>query len=380
MDDDLLIFLSEAALELRLPDTDQAPGVVVKAMLAVGHCSVSQVLAWDLGRLKSESGLVSRDDKLAYVSMLKGPGGDQLGATPLAVDLTGLMLDRVARTCKEVATPTGGTTAGNSTGQDEVAERKKSYELYEAFGAICGIRLEAGYRDRHAAMYYNHFKEFLQLGGFISYSDVSTLGVKKKREQRVSLGAAGSATLVLEDSTNPDQRGRVHEDARNIGYTVVMLLAVVLTQEIPADAYPGSETIGYEDVPGRGRRRLGLTFNMRERFSKAILIMGGSSKEYLARLDAIMDRIVEAIDTKSQHPDVCIEDYMNKYANMFVLGLPAQVPSSSGKGNQPTDRAGKEGGDALNDGGFCPGWVIKGVCRVPNKCRMKHPRRLPSPQ
>jgi hypothetical protein len=59
-----------------------------------------QILAWDLGRLKQDSGTVLRADKVTYVTMLKGPGGDRLGMSPVAENLVGLVLDKVARTCK----------------------------------------------------------------------------------------------------------------------------------------------------------------------------------------------------------------------------------------------------------------------------------------
>jgi len=101
MDDDLLTFLGEAAVELRLPPEDPSAGVAAKAMLAVEHRSISQVLAWDLGRLKNGTGLVDRADKLAYVTMLKGPDGDRLGDSPVAANLVGLVVDRVALSCKE---------------------------------------------------------------------------------------------------------------------------------------------------------------------------------------------------------------------------------------------------------------------------------------
>eukprot|EP00962_Isochrysis_galbana_P004225 scaffold1172_cov124-Isochrysis_galbana.AAC.5 len=158
MDEDLLIFLGEAALELRLPDADQAPDVVAKAMLAVGQLSVGQILAWDLGRLKNEAGLVVRADK----------GRTMIGSgwlAPAAVDLVGLVLDRVARTCKEAPAPAGKVAGGGGDASEEVAERKKANELYEDFGLVTGIRLELGFRDSHVTTYHRNYKEHLPTRG-----------------------------------------------------------------------------------------------------------------------------------------------------------------------------------------------------------------------
>jgi hypothetical protein len=236
-------------------------------MMAVDHKSVAQILAWDVGRLKQESGIVLRADKVMYVTMLKGPAGDRLGVSPVAENLVGLVLDKVALTCKESPKPAGDTPSSKGEGAEDVVERKKANEVYDKFCRIAGLRLELNYRERRVDLYYKNFRDTGSLGGFVSCSDVSTLGVRKKREQRISLGT-GSATIVLEEDSK--QKGQVHEDSRIQAYIIVMMFAVALTQEIPADAYPGSPNAEYEEVPGVGRRRLGLTFGTRETFVRAI--------------------------------------------------------------------------------------------------------------
>mmetsp|Transcript_7423 Transcript_7423/g.23817 ORF Transcript_7423/g.23817 Transcript_7423/m.23817 type:complete len:86 (-) Transcript_7423:300-557(-) len=66
--------------------------------------------------------------------------------------------------------------------------RPTSYTRPSAVSRITGLRLDLNLRDRHAAAYYQNYKERHQLGGFISCTNVSTLRVKKKRKQRLSLG------------------------------------------------------------------------------------------------------------------------------------------------------------------------------------------------
>eukprot|EP00962_Isochrysis_galbana_P002296 scaffold602_cov121-Isochrysis_galbana.AAC.2 len=93
------------------------------------------ILAWDLGRLKNEAGVVSRSDKVAYVTMLRGSADSRLGGSDEVANLVGLLLDKVAATCKVVApvTPDGSDAGPKGGGAEEVAERKKANELYEAF-------------------------------------------------------------------------------------------------------------------------------------------------------------------------------------------------------------------------------------------------------
>lgn len=65
---------------------------------------------------------------------------------------------------------------------------------------------------------------------------------------------------------------------------------------------------------------------------RALTIMGGSADEYLGRVDEIMDFVVNEVDGKTRHPDVCIQDYMHKYGNRFILGSPSAGPGAAAKG------------------------------------------------
>lgn len=367
MDEDLLTFLGEATLELRLPADDPNAGIIARAMLAQvpPQQSVAQVLAWDLGRLKEGNGKATRDDKVAYVAALRGPAGNQLGTSAIAPTLVGLLLDRVALTIKPPeVTQVDSSTLAKGDSADDLAERKRSGELYELFGMVAGLRLKNGLRDRHAAALYRNYREHGRLGGFISCSEVSTLGVKKRREQRHKLGVG--STLVINEG-EADTKGHSYEDARRLGYIVSMLLAVVLTQEIPKDMYEGSELAGYEEVPAKGRIRLGLTFTVREELVQAIVQMGGTPAAYLARVDTIMDDIVNEIDKKSRHPDLCIRDYLHASAGLFILASPSAGPTAGSEKSGAVDKV---------KTGWCPGWIDDGTCRMPggqHSCTMGHP-------
>jgi hypothetical protein len=234
-----------------------------------------------------------------------------------------------------------------------VVERKKANEVYDEFGRIAGLRLELNYRERRAAHYYKSFRDTGLLGGFVSCSDVSTLGVRKKREQRISLRTS-SATIVLEEDSK--QKGQVHEDSRVQAYIIVMMFMVALKQEIPVDAYPGLPNAGYEEVPGVGRRRLGLTFGMRETFVRAISFIGGTPSAYLARVDTIMSRIVDAIDDGRQHPVEIIRDYVHKYEGEFQLAMPS--------GSAPTPKDDKDkGGTSRPEPQRARRWVVSWLGR-----------------
>lgn len=395
VDEEVLRLLSSAAVMLGI-SAGAPPIVSVCAALAhAGHKTVPMIMSWDICRL-GDAETPRREDKVKYIDFLRDGPADRLGTDPRTPDLVAVFTDKVVaasrRRAANLAAATKqaeGTPVASIDNDAEDRAAIKSASLYEEFGAATNTYLEAWLRHRKADSLYKAYGSSHRLGVFPSWSEITVMGVQRKREHRLALSGPGgpySAALVMGD--RGEEKVPTHSEARTLGYIITMLLGVVLGQKIPDTLYPGYEKHGFESLPGKtGKVRLGMTNAVRERLVQKILCMDGEAPEYLARVDSIMNILVNQIDQGSRHPDEIVRGIINESPHLFMVSSkPTDLPPSSG-GAVPAGKRQKHepprdpppSGGAKKGGGLCPGWVHNGTCSAKggrNKCGLQHPDRL----
>jgi hypothetical protein len=279
---------------------------VCTALAHAGHKTVARVLAWDVCRL-GDGDRPRREDKLRYIAFLNDGQAARLGADPQTLDLVAVFTEKLvfadrrkaAATKKEVE---GAASTGIQADAEESAAMKAA-ALYEEFGVATNTYLEAWLWHRKADALYKAYgtRHTLTLGVFPSWSEITVMGVLRKREHRLALSGPGgpySAALVMGD--RGEDKVPTHSESRTLGYIIIMLLGVVLGQKIPETLDPGYDKYGYEAIPGKVETvRLGMTSAVRERLVQKVLCMDGKPAEYLKRVEEIMNILVNEIDKRS---------------------------------------------------------------------------------
>jgi hypothetical protein len=156
------------------------------------------------------------------------------------------------------------------------------------------------------------------------------------------------------------------------------MLAVVLCQEIHANAFPGFEKSGKELLPGKTTKvRLGLPGPVRHRLTQRFLCMGGGPAAYLTQVDAVMMRIINMIDEVSKHPDDHIRYLLTSEPGLFLMG-PAGALTTANMPGTSSDKGRNGDGAVPKTIRICPDWFYTGKCRHKdgaNGCVHQHPIR-----
>jgi hypothetical protein len=249
---------------------------------------------------------------------------------------------------------------------------------------MTGNFVELHHRVKQVVNFYHMFKTSHKLSEWLSWTKVSLGGLQTSNRREITLSGSGTreAKLLLGgDETAGEKKDLTHEESRTLGYILVTMLAVVLTQEIGPDEYTGYEESGKDILPGKTEKvRLGLSGPVRNRLMQRVLCMGGRPPAYLAQVDVILMRIITLMAEESKHPDDHIRGLMTTAPGLFVVGANA-VQTKQGAPGTASSAKDRAEGEKPTSVSACLDWINNGKCRFkdvpgPSRCALKHPARF----